>query len=37
MLIRKATPKDADAIADLMLLAMYDIVCEFIGNGKSLV
>ncbi len=36
MLIRKATPKDADTIADLMLLAMYDIVCEFIGDrGKA--
>ncbi len=37
MLIRKATPKDADAIADLMLLAMYDIVCEFIGSREKTV
>ena len=35
MIIRKANLEDSEAIATYLLLAMEDIVCEFIGQNDS--
>ncbi|MDR3346303.1 MAG: GNAT family N-acetyltransferase [Campylobacteraceae bacterium] len=35
LIIRKATPKDAEAVASYLLLAMEDIVYKFIGEKQS--
>lgn len=35
MIIRKATPKDTKEIAIYMMLAMEDIVYEFIGENSE--
>jgi hypothetical protein len=35
MIIRKATPKDSSAIATHLMLAMEDIVYQFIGENTA--